>query len=112
MNASSPIVPVEEWFLSAKTASMELPDGWFGRPYDNMHQLTWAAARPDKLILELDGQLYLVLSRCVIASHTADVLELHCDQAVFDWKTYGRDGEWRVTTYTQGGTVRFHASGA
>jgi len=111
VNASSPVASLEEWFSSAKTASMELPDGWFGRPYDNMHQLTWAAARPEKLLLELDGQLYLILSRCVIASASPEVLELHCDQAVFDWRTYGHHGELQSKTYPEGGVIRFHASG-
>jgi hypothetical protein len=112
MSASSLDSSVEGWFASATTASMELPDGWFGRPYDNMHRLTWATGRPDKLLLELDGQLYLILSSCAITQSSPGLLELQCDQAVFDWRTYGSAGELRSKVYPAGGRIRFHASGA
>lgn len=36
-NAHAVLTAVSRWFVFAFTASMELPDGWFGRPYDNMH---------------------------------------------------------------------------
>ena len=45
---------VSAYFQEVVTASLELPDGWFGgRPMDNYHQLTFIASRPGRLSLSL-----------------------------------------------------------
>lgn len=49
---------VREFFERVSFAGVLLPDGWFGgRPMDSFHELTFVAARPKRLILELDEQL-------------------------------------------------------
>lgn len=40
-----------------------LPDGWFGgRPMENEHELTFLAARPKRLLIELDNQVLITLA--------------------------------------------------
>jgi hypothetical protein len=51
---------IEHWFGTEWGGSMVLPDGWFGRPYDNQHMLT--------SVTENDGEVTLVLD---------DILRLH-----------------------------------
>jgi hypothetical protein len=53
---------ISRWFQEERGGSPELPDGWFGRPMDNVHQLTFIVQRPRKLIMELDEQLYLIFT--------------------------------------------------
>ena len=48
------------WFAH-RSASLELPSGWFGRPFDNQHRLTRIEADGDDLVIQLDGDLELVL---------------------------------------------------
>lgn len=111
MSVDAVLTAVSSWFATALTASMELPDGWFGRPYDNMHRLTWAVQRDNKLFLELDHQLHLVLSDAELGEVNGEDLELRCSQVVFDWREYGSGGLRHVTAYGDGGRVCFHASG-
>lgn len=102
---------VTEWFDKALTAAFELPDGWFGRPYDNMHRLTWLAERDNKLIVELDGQLHLILSDPEVVASDRGAFELRCSQVVFDWRSYGSEGSRDARVFSEGGRVCFHASG-
>jgi hypothetical protein len=51
---------VLDWFAH-RSASLELPSGWFGRPFDNQHRLTKIEAEADDLVIRLDGDLELVL---------------------------------------------------
>jgi hypothetical protein len=53
---------VKDWFQSKGGGSLITPEGWFGRPYDNIHMLTYIEVRPNKVILELDEHLYLIFS--------------------------------------------------
>lgn len=100
---------ITDWFKVALVASLELPSGWFGRPYDNMHRLTWLVARDDKVIVELDGQLHLIVSDAEITANTDEVLELVGSQIVFDWREYGSSRSRHVEVEEAGGRVRFHA---
>lgn len=51
---------VERWFAANGVAGLILPDGWFGRPHDSQHRLTWLASRPQRLLVELDGRVILL----------------------------------------------------
>jgi hypothetical protein len=79
-----------EWFQTVKACGLILPDGWFGRPYDNLHRLTFIEARPHKLLLELDHQLWLILTDVskVYTDNSELILEDFA-QCVFDWQAYG-----------------------
>jgi hypothetical protein len=102
---------ISAWFSDVLTASVELPDGWFGRPYDNMHRLTWSVERDDKLFLELDGRLHLILAGVEVLENGAGLLRLGCSHAVFYWREYGSSGDHHAVVYNVGGIVQFHASG-
>jgi hypothetical protein len=51
-----------ERFQEAGGASLKLPAGWFGRPYDNVHQLTAVTALAGRLVIALDSQMVLTLA--------------------------------------------------
>lgn len=107
-DVASCIDVVQDWFLKALTASMELPDGWFGRPFDNIHRLTWSAERGSKLFLELDAVMHLVISDPEIVACDPECLGLGCSQLVFDWTEYGSSGTRHATIYAEGGHIQFH----
>jgi hypothetical protein len=77
------------WFEAERVAGLVLPGGWFGRPCDNQHELTWAQARQTKLILELDHQLLLVLTEPATPRPDGPNLVMPFRQMVFDWQEYG-----------------------
>ncbi|MCB9140138.1 MAG: hypothetical protein H6642_17495 [Caldilineaceae bacterium] len=79
-----------QWFDTVKAGGLVLPDGWFGRPYDNLHRLSFIQKRPHKLLLELDQQLLLVftaLNRVEIEN--SELILTNFSQCVFDWQEYG-----------------------
>ncbi len=81
---------ITDWFARVKLASVELPRGWFGRPLDNLHQLTWSAARDHKILLELDKQLLLIITDPADADATDTELRIEgCAQVTLDWQEYG-----------------------
>jgi len=88
-DAAAALRKVNEWFAAVGYAGLVLPSGWFGRPYDNWHELTWACARSTKLLVELDGQLLLVLTEPGVPQVEGPDLVLPCAQLVFDWQGYG-----------------------
>lgn len=108
MNAA---VALADWYATALTASVELPDGWFGRPYDNMHRLTGADFRDDKIFVELDGQLHLILADPLVTNNEPGEFELRCGHVVFDWCDFGAVGSRHPRLFHDGGRVCFHASG-
>ena len=100
---------VNAWFDQVEVAGLVLPDGWFGRPFDNLHSLTWSAVRGSKLLLELGSSLHLVISAPV--STETDKKEMRLfgfRRLVFDREDFGsgRGGEAKV--YHEG-DVRFVA---
>lgn len=42
MTVERTLQTVLTFFADFNVAGLKLPDGWFGRPYDNLHQLTTA----------------------------------------------------------------------
>jgi len=51
------------WLEKNERFGLILPDGWFGRPMDNIHKITWWIERDNKFIIELDNQLYISLTK-------------------------------------------------
>ncbi|MEZ5175165.1 MAG: hypothetical protein R2823_03055 [Acidimicrobiia bacterium] len=88
---------------------MELPTGWFGRPRDNMHRLTWSTVRDHKVFVEFDGQVHLLLADAEVIEDTTPVLALRCSQLVVDWREFGTNRR-HAEVHDKGGVVRFHAS--
>jgi hypothetical protein len=48
---------LNSWFKEHIGGSLFLPDGWYGRPYDNIHRLSDAHYENDKLVVTLDDNL-------------------------------------------------------
>jgi hypothetical protein len=97
---------VVAFFADYKVASLRLPSGWFGRPNDNLHQLTDATMNRDDLVIRLDAKQVLTL----------DAESAHSDRRVLRVNIGG--GHWRWTEYGGGteheellgpGVVEFHA---
>jgi len=81
---------VRVWFQTAGAAGLILPDGWFGRPFDNLHRLTYLEARRYRLVLELDDQVLLIFDRPEVARVESSELVIEgFSQCVFDWLEYG-----------------------
>jgi hypothetical protein len=105
--ASNPAIEtISEWFRAAGGGGLVLPDGWFGRPHDNQHALTYLVARPHKVLLELDDQLLLTFTDLAkVRVEEAELILTGFTQCVFDWQEYGtRVPHARVY---QTGIVRF-----
>jgi len=80
----------ENWRRSYEVFGLVLPDGWFGRPMDNAHKITWFFERENKFIIELDNQLYLILTKPFKFSlDETDLNIVNFGQFVFDKQGYG-----------------------
>ena len=80
----------KSWIDKNEGFGLILPDGWFGRPMDNIHKITWWAERDNKFIIELDNQLYLNLTKPVIFRiDTTSLIMSSFLQFVFDRQGYG-----------------------
>jgi hypothetical protein len=70
------------FFAEHAVASLRLPSGWFGRPHDNLHQLTEASTEDGVVLVRLDDK---------------QLLTLKADPTVrggrLDWTDYGGDQE-------------------
>ena len=62
MPISETVRVITEFFDDQLAAGLVLPNGWFGRPYDNLHQLTGCTVAGDTMRIELDGQLILTFA--------------------------------------------------
>jgi hypothetical protein len=93
---------IQDWFSGFGGGGLVLPDGWFGRPHDNLHRLTFIASRPSWLIIELDEQFLLTIRDAkVVARENRDLVISGFASCTFDWKEYG-DTRGHVTHYDHG----------
>ncbi|MFB9816204.1 hypothetical protein ACFFPL_11870 [Paeniglutamicibacter sulfureus] len=56
----SPAKKVEGYFSKHRRASLVLPDGWYGRPFDSLFSLTLAEDTANGLRIELEGGRQLI----------------------------------------------------
>lgn len=54
MRSKSRGAVIEEWFKLTEGGGLVLPDGWYGRPYDNIHRLVRVAEQEGDLTITLD----------------------------------------------------------
>ncbi len=82
---------ISDWFKMTWGGGLVLPSGWFGRPYDNVHQLTSVSETSDGLVLVLDeGHLTLTFKGVPRINVTESELTFDAFKLlVFDWKEYG-----------------------
>ena len=82
---------IQEWFSQRFGGGLVLPNGWFGRPYDSVHQLSALQVSSDSLLLTLDnGQLVLKFDGIPVIDAThAELVFSGFRSLRFDWKEYG-----------------------
>ena len=90
MTNNDTLATVRQFFAAAGYAGLVLPTGWFGRPYDNLLQLTRGEASDQTLVLELDRQLILTFSGEPQVTTTEEGLRLTGFTALeWDWTEFG-----------------------
>lgn len=94
---------VQDWFKDEWGGSLLLPDGWYGRPYDNQHALTCVEESGDTLTIVLDRKLTLRFEG--LKSVKAQKRELTFgpfEKLRFDWESFGTDGGRGTKEYRNG----------
>jgi|SRR5579859_374882 len=83
---------VQRWFKDEAGGSLFLPDGWYGRPYDNWHALTSIEESGNTLTIILDQKLTLRFDG--LKSVKAQKRELTFgpfEKLRFEWEGFGTD---------------------
>lgn len=81
---------IRSWFSRTWGGGLVLPDGWFGRPHDNIHHLTDVCEDENGLRIELDSRLSLTFLGNVSVQDNGDELVFSgYSRLEFDWKEYG-----------------------
>lgn len=90
MTNNETLAIVRQFFSTVGYAGLILPNGWFGRPYDNLLQLTRSEANEQMLLLELENQLVLRFAGEPQATSTDRGLRLSGFTALsWDWTEFG-----------------------
>ena len=103
---SAVVAAVSAFFAEHEVASLRLPTGWFGRPYDNWHELTGATAEDENVLVRLDDKQVLTL-RADTVSPLGRVLRVAILGGRWHWTEYG--GDRKHTEVLGPGDVEFHA---
>jgi hypothetical protein len=83
---------IRDWFAHSGGGSLKTPNGWFGRPHNNVHQCTYLEQREGHLLIELDNALLLVIAGdCQVSSSPKDLTVSAFVHAALSWKEYGGD---------------------
>lgn len=99
---------IRNFFERHDVASMRLPGGWFGRPYDNWHQLSRVEFDGATLVITLDDVQVIRLrgpGQVVIDGGTLTIPAL---EGSWKWTPYGGSAEPRREPVGMG-AVKFHA---
>jgi hypothetical protein len=94
---------VQQWFKDEWGGSLFLPDGWYGRPYDNQHALTSIEESGSTLTIVLDRKLTLRFEG--LKSVKAQKRELTFgpfEKLRFDWEGFGTGGGHGTKEYQDG----------
>lgn len=90
MSNAQTLVAIREFFGIVGYAGLILPSGWFGRPYDNLLQLSRSEASEGSLLIELDDQLLLTFDGQPVATSTNNGLRLGGFAVLhWDWTEFG-----------------------
>lgn len=86
------IETINNWKNDNPTFGLFLPTGWFGRPYDNHHTITWFEDRKFKLLIEVDEQLLFIITKSnqfEILTNNNDLIIRNFYRITFDRLGYG-----------------------
>lgn len=85
---------IHNWFLKHKSGGLILPDGWFGRPYDNLHQLTGISEKESSLEIILDTMIKIkFVSLKSIHTNNKELILSNFEKVYFKWTEYGSEIE-------------------
>jgi len=94
---------VQKWFKDEWGGSLVLPDGWYGRPYDNQHALTSIDELGEALTLILDQKLTLRFENLKsVEVRDRELIFGPFDQLCFQWEAYGSGGQHGAKEYQAG----------
>lgn len=98
---------IRDWFAIARVASLELPNGWFGRPYDGQYYLSRVELMADRLLVELSGEMLLLLAHPTSVVGTTEFLEIVAVRnGVLSWDEFGSGRP--LIEDVGSGNLRFH----
>ena len=98
---------LEQWLSTNNHFGLMLQTGWYGKPHDNLHSVTQILERPNKFIVEIDEQLYLIFTKPLEIELLADNLVFRkYQQLTFDYQGYG-DMDVHCSLYGQPGETTF-----
>ena len=81
---------VRDWFSRTWGGGLILPDGWFGRPHDNIHRLTDVTEDESSLRIVLDEQLSLTFhGNPSVQDNGKELVIVGYSRLAFDWEEYG-----------------------
>ncbi len=97
---------IKRWFDEEFGGSLVLPDGWYGRPYDNQHALTSVAESGNTLTVVLDQKLTLRFEGLKsVEPRKRELVFGPFEKLRFDWESFGSSGQ-RGTKEYEAGEVR------
>ncbi len=94
---------IQDWFKAKSGGSLFLPDGWFGKPHDNLHSLTSITEQNDKINIILDDNLKLDFYGLKSVKHEKNTLIFRSfDKLIFEWGEYGNPKKRTSQVYYNG----------
>lgn len=94
---------VQQWFDEEQGGSLVLPDGWYGRPFDNQHALTSLVESELALTLVLDRKLTLrFVGLKSVEAKKGQLSFGPFEKLYFDWESFGTDGKRGAKEYQKG----------
>lgn len=94
---------IQRWFNNECGGSLLLPDGWYGRPYDNQHALTSIDESGSMLTMILDRKLTLRFEGLeAVKAQERELVLGPFEKLRFDWESFGTDGRRGAKEYQSG----------
>lgn len=101
---------VRSFFTHGRRASLKLPSGWFGRPEDNLHELTGIRLVDTVVEIDLDHRHRLTLHGPVRVTEHEHVLRLSGFTSA-TWESRGWGSRADTTTRSfDAGVIELHRS--
>lgn len=94
---------IRRWFDQHHGGGLVLPDGWFGRPYDNHHRLTDLQECDDDIVIVLDDNVTITIKDVKRATSSDLELDIGSSERIrVEWTTYDDPPQRRSTEYSAG----------
>ncbi|WZH38263.1 MAG: hypothetical protein PIR02_06240 [Microbacterium enclense] len=99
---------IRSHFEGSAYVGLVLPDGWFGRPYDNMSTLEGVILDGEELCISFDGDMRILLTGDVDTSLDGAALKISgFSKLLWSWRPCG-SSDRREQTYTSGTLRMIH----